>query len=309
MTIRDDSAKVFVDAPFWRAGLDFSTNKVFTTLIDGVSVNSLDGATLFENPLVPSVIIFAAECVALVPKSESAILAEGDIRRKFDFGFIQGLNEQDIHLEYWGKFAGHGRTILHFTMPNAFEVDTTALTKPWTRIRATRFSVTKINPLDKAFHQFKIKATFSDHPMFAFDHTVDNSGTTSRNLGSVKNFLRSATFQRQFRTIFCFQDLATNKIESISATEWSVKYKHTVTYTEAGGTLSRNVTGPNGKDQLPIGGTPSNIGQIDRDILRMAQGSGPFTDSGVIARRLGDSSLLTKTAEDTNPDFTSDFFK
>jgi hypothetical protein len=312
-TFDDNAHKFFVDSPFWSAGISFSPNKAWMTLTDGVPVGLLESAagigSTFDSPLVPNVILFTAECVLLVPKSGSPTFSESDVRSKFDFGFVQGILERDIHVDFWGRQKNHGRMILHISMPNAFEVDTEETIKPFTRVRASRFSVTRINPFDSKFHRFKIISKFGDHPMLQVNHTVGNKGQAN-DQPPIKNFIRSVTSSRSFRTIFCFKDRSTNKFDSISSTEWSVVYNHTVSYLEkSDGSLERTVSGPNGKLGVPSGGNPSNVSRQDNDLLRMAEVGSPFESPSVLSSRLADASRRTITVESVNNDFDPSFFR
>jgi hypothetical protein len=312
-TFDDAAHKFFVDAPFWNAGLSFSTNKVWLALTDNVPVSQLESAanvgSTFDSVLIPSVILFTAECVILIPKAGNPSFSETELRSRFDFGFVQGILERQIHVDFWGRQKNHGRTILNISMPNTFEVDTEDSIKPWTRVRTSRFSVTRISPFDKTFHKFKISAKFGDHPMLQFNHTVANRGPAN-DQSPIKNFVRSVSSFRSFRTIFCFKDLTTNKFDSISSTEWSVTYNHTVTYREnSDGSLQRTVSGPGGKERIPSGGSPSNVGRQDNDILRMAEVGNPLETPPVLSSRLADAARRTITVETVNNDFDPAFFR
>jgi hypothetical protein len=84
-----------------------------------------------------------------------------------------------------------------------------------------------------------------------------------------------------------------------------------VTYVKKrSGPLEKTVTARGVAEPLPKGGNPANVNQDDRDLMKMAEGPGPFVTSSIISSRLNFSGpTATKTVEDSNADFDPAFFK
>src|SRR5215208_864218 len=138
----DDARHNFTVASNARQQLEFGNRFFFTTLTGGMPIQTLEqallnGASLFGSSLIFPALSFHAESVVLMPKATSAQFPEQQLLGGFEFGFVQGLKSMDVHLEYWGQVAANGRSILHISMPNVFEVDTDPSTQPWTRVATT----------------------------------------------------------------------------------------------------------------------------------------------------------------------------
>jgi hypothetical protein len=283
-----------------RQGLEFGARRLWTTLTTGLPIDQLEqstsaGNSLFSNGLVFPALSFHAECLVKSPQ-----LSEGQFRAQFDFGFVQGLKASTVVLEYWGRTREQGRTVIHFGMPNTFEVDTHPASMPWTRIPATRFDI-KRGTGGPSGANLKIEADMTDHPLYSFDHTVRHAHNGQ------ENFLRSIFFKRQFRTVFCFQNRASRDFTAINATEWNVHYDMVVNYSQGGGL--RTVTDKVLDHRFPRGGSPSLVGRTDVELLEMAKRGAPIVTSQTIQSRLSlnapDSGLTT---EDTNPEFDPQFW-
>jgi hypothetical protein len=132
-----------------------------------------------------------------------------------------------------------------------------------------------------------------------------------KDLVAREHLFRSITHRLDFLTTMVAFDKSAKKFIGISTTGWQANWLHVATYTEtlASGTgaktLSSKVTGPSGKAEMPTGGTPSNVNQTVRDILKTAAGPGPFVNPEVIRQRLSNPVV---SQEDVNPDFDSSFF-
>lgn len=308
VTFRQDGHKfqVIPQSPAQR--LEFGNRLFFTSLTGGVPILDLETAilagSLFNSGLLPPALLFHAECVALLSKNEEPF-QEAQFRRKFDFGFVQGIKESNVHLEYWGRVKNFGRTILDLAMPNAFEVDTDASTQPWTRIASTRFEIKDITTVGSAGTSLRISSDFDDHPMYLLPHTIRHLNNGQPNL------LRRITFRREFRTIFTFQDKVQGDFTPISSTDWDVRYDQIVNYTDNGAT--RSVTDLNAGHIFPRGGNPANVNATDREIMGIAKRGNPFNTPPVLQARISGQSAAQvardKQTDDVNDDFDPTFFK
>lgn len=299
MKFDDDAHKLKLVPQSPQLLLEFGNRLFFTSLTQGLSAQAIEASlatsgSAFNNFLVFPAILFLAESVALVPANEAL-----SFLNRFEFGFIQGIRWGDVHLDYWGSTASQGRTTVHITMPNMFEVDTDAGMSPWTRAAGSRFQVQKLSGAS-GNSRFKVTSDFSDHPMLMFPHTLNDAATARRHL------LRLVQFRIQFRTIFCFRDRTNGAITAISSTNWEVKFDHLVSYS-SGGTV-RNVNNRVGPPFFPGGGSPSNIEQVDRDVVAMAKRGSPLHTPAVLRARLHDPNQTTVTDETPNSDFVQSFF-
>ena len=221
---------------------------------------------------------------------------------EFEFGFVQGLKSLDVHLDYWGQIAANGRSVLHISLPNVFEIDTDAAIQPWTRTSASRFQLRNVTQKASKFNALGISSDFTDHPMYVFAHTVQHTLPTNV---VVPHFIRSVGFKREFRTIFCARSKKDGTFTPISSTVWIIDYDHTVDYSQNG--ANRTVT-TSVSTKFPSGGSPSNVNATDRQIMAMAKAGSPLVTHELITKRLQDKSLRTVTEEDTNADFVSSFW-
>jgi hypothetical protein len=239
----------------------------------------------------------------VAPKEGSQRFPEIDLRNKFDFGFVQGLKASDLHLDFWGRFKTHGRTITHISMPNIFEVDTHPLSQPFTRVASGRFEIKNITQAGSKFNFLKVIAEGADHPMYSFSHTIDHPIFGP----SVKNFLRQVTFKTELRTIFCFREKKTGEFSPISSTVWTIHFNHIVRYTNNG--QNRVVTDQSPGVFIPRKGLPSNIDTTDRRILAMAKAGTPFLTPAILQGRFAlGSPNRTVTALEENDEFDPNFF-
>lgn len=314
----DENAHSFVvEEPFWRTTIAFGDKHAFIVNSDlnDDQVKTLeqtirDKGSLFGNIITSGVITFDATCVALIPQKQMPVPSVDNLGRAFDFGLIQGVKQSDLHLEYWGKSAVDGRTIVHTTLSNRFEVDTTEAVKPFTRVSGRRFSATLVPSKKKGFHAFKVNSRGFDHPQFSADRFRFFRGP--RDLLPRQFLLRSVSCQLDLVTIFSLFDKAASKFDSISATHWRVKWAHTVSYkekvdSEGKSDFRASVTGPERSDLMPHGGSPSDVDQVARDVIAMAQAGTPLMTPEVLNSRLTAGAGITTTNEDTNPDFDSSF--
>jgi hypothetical protein len=303
----DDAHKFQVTPQSPQLALEFGTRMFFTSLTTGLLVAQLEATvaavgTGFNSFLVFPALLFHAESVALVPPTPNAGAAEARFRSNFEFGFVQGARWGDVHLEYWASTAALGRTIVHISMPNTFEVDTETSVQPWTHAATGRFKVTNVTKRGAGSLAFKAEADFGDHPMLVFPHTIASHTTPA-----LQRFLRWVTFTIDFRTIFCFRDKSDGSFTPISATEWRVHFDHLVSYTGNG--ANRAVNNRVGDPNFPRGGNPSIVNQTDRDILAMAKRGSPLLTPGLLQQRLTNAALRTETDETPNADFDSKFFQ
>lgn len=300
----DENAHHFTVTPQSpQLALEFGPRLFFTSLTTGLPADQLDaalaaGQSAFNNLLVFPALLFHAEAVVLVSQGTNAIAAEVKFRSSFEFGFVQGTSFPSIHLEYWGSTAAAGRTIVHIGMPLGYEVDTDPLTQPWTHIAANRFKATNVTAKPAGPLRLKIESEFSDHPMVVLKHTI---GTAPN-----QRFLRWVKLTRDFRTIFCAREKATNTFLPISATNWRISFDHWVRYTGNG--ANRTVDNKVGPPNFPRGGTPSNIEQTDRDVVAMAQRGAPFVTHATLFTRLTSASNRTETDETPNTAFDTGFW-
>jgi len=207
---------------------------------------------------------FHSESVVLMPKATSAQFPEQQLMGEFEFGFVQGLKSLDVHLDYWGQIAANGRSVLHISLPNVFEIDTDAAIQPWTRTSASRFQLRNVTQKASKFNALGISSDFTDHPMYVFAHTVQHTLPTNV---VVPHFIRSVGFKREFRTIFCARSKKDGTFTPISSTVWIIDYDHTVDYSQNG--ANRTVTS-SVSTKFPSGGSPSNVNATDRQIMGMA---------------------------------------
>jgi hypothetical protein len=292
----DSSHKFFVDtieAP--HDMIEFGNTRFWTSIIRIPDVAALEqslaaGTPLFNNGLVPPGLLFHAECVI-------KNITEAELRTRFEFGFIQGIRQNDIHLEYWGQRAEMGRAILHISMPQTFQLDTDPAIQPWTKFASQRFAITRLNNLPNVL---KVTSSFKDHPLLSFNHTlIETSGQI--------HFIRFLSQKTDFRTIFSFRDKTTGTFEGISSSDWALEFKHTVTYSNNGGT--RKVTRIGGTHLIPKGGSPSNVNATDRQIMDMAKAGTPILSPDGLSALLQDRGRRQTTIETTNPDFEPSFWQ
>lgn len=303
----DNRHKFTVAAVNSRPQLEFGNRLFFTTLAAGLPIPQLEqlilgGGSLFGSVLVFPALSFHAECVVLMPKATSAQFPEQQLMGKFEFGFVQALKSMDVHLDYWGQIAANGRSVLHITLPQVFEVDTDTSIQPWARAAASRFELRNVTQAASKFNAMRISSDFTDHPMYTFVHTVKHTLPTNVD---VPHFIRSVSFKREFRTVFCARNKKDGTFTPISATAWIINYDHTVNYSQNGAT--RTVTS-NVSTTFPSGGSPSDVNDTDRQIMGMAKAGSPLVTQPLISARLGPTGSRTVTKEDTNADFVSSFW-
>jgi hypothetical protein len=284
-------------------GLELGNNRFFTSLTSGVPVAALDealarGRGLWDSFMVPPALSFHAECVALVPKGANPQAAETRFRSNFEFGFVQGISRSPIRMEYWGAIRDHGRTFVSIPMPNTFEVDTAPAIQPWTHMAASRFKVTNVTKAGSTSLSFKVEADFTDHPMLFLRNYLYGANSQLR-------YLRWLTFTTDFRTIFSFRDKSDGSFTPISATEWSVRYNHFLSY--SGNGSSHSIDNRIGSPNFPRGGNPSIVNNTDRNILAMAQAGTPLLTPQVLDQRLNRRSWQ-ETEEAPNADFHAAFW-
>jgi hypothetical protein len=308
VTFLDSGHKFTVAAAAIKQDIDFGNRLFFTVLTSGMPIQQIEqtlasGGSLFGSSLVFPAITFDAQCVVTMPKATSPQFPELKIRADLEFGFVQGLQTHDIHLEYWGQIAANGRSILHITMPGTFEVDTDLTIAPWSRAASSRFTIRNITQAALSFNSLRISSNFDDHPMYSFAHTVQH---TLPNNVVVPHFIRSVRFKRVFRTNFCFRKKKTGNFTAISSVDWSIEYDHLVNYSQNGTvrTVVDNVAG----HTFPSKGSPSNINQTDRDIMGMAKAGAPLLTPTVLQTRMQTPTLRTVTREAPNADFVSGFW-
>lgn len=282
--------------------LDFGNQLMFTSLVTVPGVPAIEasvaaGTPLFGSGLVPNAVMFFASCV--VTGRDKKPLSAAQLSADFEFGFVQGILHTDIHLDYWGQRKSNGRSVLHITMPGTFEVDTDPATQPWTRVASRRFKVEQAPPKSGRPAGLKVSASFDDHPVYIFRHTVTEGG--------VPRFLRSVSFRRVFRTVFCFRDKTTGDFEAVSSTDWQIKFNHVVSYSNNGAT--RSVTDNSGGNTFPVGGNPANVNADDRSLMKMAKAGSPLHTPATLSARLGPAGPRTITKEDTNNDFDPSFWR
>jgi hypothetical protein len=311
----EDAHKFFVDTPFWETTVKFGDKHAFivnTDLTDN-QIKSLeriaDGPSLFGNNITNAVITFDATATGFVAQKDMPTPSAGNLAGEVEFGFIQGIKQSNLLCEYWGRSAADGRRFLHITLSNRFEVDTTMAAKPFTKLPGNRSTITPVPSTRNGFHAFKINATHADHPQFQVNRFTFFSGP--RDILPRKLLLRSVSCQLNFVTIFSLLDKKASKFDAISATHWSVKWKHTVTYQEKTNSQGNSeflpkVTGPD-KDLLPSGGSPASVDQVARDVIAMAQAGGPLMTPDVLNSRLRSGTGVTSTDEDRNDDFDPSF--
>lgn len=286
--------------------LEFGRTWFFTTLIHSPDVNVLDQAAssrtgLYGRDDLLSALYFKAECVVLMPKRPAP---EIQLRNEYDFGFVQGMCNSNIRLEYWGKSPSHGRTIMYHTMPNDFEVDTDLVMKPFTRPAATRFNVQSVtHPGGGQLDALKITAGFEDHPLYSFRHTLPHE---LLGVLQFERYIRWVFFRREFRTIFCFRDKRTGAFTPISSTGYFIDYNHRVSYSNGG--TDKSVTAA-GAPVFPVGGSPSYVNATDRRIMQMAQAGRPLCTQADLKARLLDKTFRSETEEDNNRDWEASFWR
>src|ERR1700682_84904 len=97
----DESAHKFQVVPQTpQLALEFGTRLFFASLTTGLPVTELEaslaaGGAAFNSFLVLPALLFFAEAVALVPQGSNPQAAEGHFRRNFEFGFVQGIRENN----------------------------------------------------------------------------------------------------------------------------------------------------------------------------------------------------------------------
>lgn len=290
-----------------RQGLEFGNKFFFTTLVAGepiavIEQSMLGGAALFNNPVLGSALFFHAECIVFSPKAGAPQFPEIDLQNRFDFGFVQGIRDSDLHLDFWGRFAEHGRTVVHINMPNSFEVDTDPAAQPFTRVAGSRFKIKNVTETNSQFNFLKVSADFSDHPLYVFDHTLIHKNNRQ------PNFLRSIDFTRTFHTIFCFREKRTGDFTAISSSIWDIRYNQELSYLNKDPT-NRKITDKVTGHVFASGGSPSTVGATDRQILAMAKAGSPFVNRTIAASRMAANAPgRTVTTEDKNGDFVQSFF-
>lgn len=304
LSFDDDAHKFQVVPQSPQLTLEFGSKLFFTSLTTGLPAAQLEASlatdqAAFNSPLVFPALLFFAKAVALVPRGANASAAEAQFRRNFEFGFVQGTRFPSVHLEYWGKTGAAGRSIVHIDMPLDFEVDTDPMTQPWTRIASSRFKVTNETKGASGPLRFKVEAEFQDHPMLILPHTIGRLAS--------ERFLRSITFTRDFRTIFCYRDKSDSSFNAISATRWTIPFNHFVSYT--GGGSTRNIDNRVGPPNFPSGGSPSDVQLEDHRILSMAKSGSPIVTVNILNTRMKDPGVRTETDETPNADFDPAFWK
>ena len=311
----DDAHRFSVDTPFWKTTIAFGDTHAFIVNADlnDAQIKTLEtlvaASALFGNNITSASILFEATAVAFVAQKDMPVPSAGALTQAFEFGFIQGIQQSDLHCEYWGKSATDGRSILHTTLSNRFEVDTTDTAKPFTKLPGRRATVTQAQPGKPGFHAFRINARHQDHPQFQINRFHFVRGP--RDILPRRLLLRSVSCQLDFVTIFSLLDKTTAKFSAISATRWRVKWNHIVTYKERfnpGGASDflPTVIGPD-RDLLPSGGNPSLVDSDARDVIAKAQAGAPFLTPEVLNARLTASTGRTLTDEDKNDDFDPSF--
>lgn len=275
----DDSAHRFDFVPLsQRVTLEFGSTWFFTSLSPGLPKPALEsilrgGQSVFSSPLVIPGITFDAQAVALIPPGPAA---EARFRAEYEFGFIQATRFPWALIEYWGKSADDGLTMVQCNMPSGFEIDTDPATQPWTHVPQDRFRITRTGTQPGGSVRLKITAGFSDHPMINFLHTtVTPDGKL--------HFLRKVALEREFRTLFVARHIPTDTFTAVSTISWRIKYDHVVTYQEDG--ARQSVSNYAGAPDSPRKGS-TRIDDTDLRILDMAKAGGPFVTQAELARRL-----------------------
>ncbi|MBC8129425.1 MAG: hypothetical protein H7Y08_03775 [Rhizobiaceae bacterium] len=287
-----------------KADVLFGEKFAFAVMDPATDISLLEGPALFNVAGNRTSINFHASHVVLFPKKDFPALSAPELKTRFDFGFVQGIRQTTLVVQYWGEHRGHGRTILAINGSNGFEVDTTDATKPFTTFAAGRFTATPHLPQKAGFHAFKIGAKFGDGPLWRLRHTIDSKSNSSSAMMSVKHYIRSISTERYFVSIFCGREKSTGDFTAISATEWQVVHRHTIDYTvKPDGSLARAVSGPAGS--FPKGGNPASIGPVHKQILAMAKAGAPLLTPVVLDNRVNAGD---RSDEDTNPDFVDSFW-
>jgi hypothetical protein len=311
----EDRRSFFVDAPSWETTVAIGQDMIFAvnSALNAAQIVSLEQVVkvnnAFGNLVSSEVVTFETTATAHVPIKQMPVASVGELLKNFEFGFVQGMKAGDVHVEYWGRSAKEGRTVVHFDMPNQFEVDTATQAQPFTRVPKARSKVTLLPPIRRGFHSFKIVCGGGDHPQVFLPNRQFFKGT--KDFVAREHLFRSITHRLDFLTTMVAFDKAAKKFIGISATGWQANWRHVASYTEtlASGTgaktLTSKVTGPSGKAEMPTGGAPSNVDLSVRSILKTAAGPGPFVNPEVIRQRLSKSIV---SQEDVNPDFESSFF-
>jgi hypothetical protein len=215
---------------------------------------------------------------------------------------VQGLKSGNLNLEYWGQIPTNGRSHLHISMPGTFEVDTDGAMQPFTHVATGRFEIINVTQSASQFNSLRVSSDFVDHPLYTFVHTVQHS---LPNNVTVPHFIRAVSFKREFRTIFCVRDKKDGTFTAISSTDWAIEYRHQVDYRNNGAT-KMPVSAVSLK--FPSGGNPSNINEIDREMMAMAKAGAPLVTQSILQARLGPGGTRTPTRENNNPDFISSFW-
>jgi hypothetical protein len=285
--------------------LEFGNRRFFTTLANGLPIDLMEqtvlaSGSLFQRGLVFPALSFHAECVVLLPTG--TVPADIQLRSQYDFGFVQGLRTADIHLEYWGQVPSNGRTNIHITMPNAFEIDTEASIKPFTVApSAPRFEIINISVPGSGSSALRVSSDFVDHPLYTFPHTLEHMlhGTMP-----VSHFLRWVFFRREFRTVFCYRNKSDGSFTPISCTAWMIDYNHKVSYVQG---APKPTVETSTSAAIPTG--PTQIDETVRRLMTMAKANAPLLTPQLLQERLSSAALRTVTEEDTNPDFISTFWR
>ena len=297
----DDAHEFHVDLPApATVGLDFGNRLFVTSMVTLPNMVAIETALaartpLFNSGLVPDAILFFASSV--VVGKDNRPLNEAQLKAGFEFGFVQGIQSFDIHLDYWGQRKSNGTTAVHIGMPATFEVDTETSIQPWTRIASKRFKVERAPPRAGKPAGLKVSAGFSDHPLYFFPHTITNAASVTR-------FLRFISTKRVFRPIFCFRDKATGDFEAISSSVYVIQYRHQISYSDNGAT--RTVIDNAAPHVFPSGGNPANINADDRQLMTMAKAGSPLMTPQVLSTRLH---THEESEQETNDDFDPSFWR
>ena len=314
----EDAHKFFVDFPDWKTTMNFGDKFAFlvNSELNGLQMAALsrvaEGGGLFGNNITSAAIFFDASATAFVSAKEMPVPTPQALEAAFDFGFVQGIKQSDLHLDYWGLSKSDGVVSVHTSLSNREEVDTAETVKPFTKVAANRCKVTTTQSNRPGFHAFRLHAKHSDHPQFIVNRLQNAQGP--HDLLSHKMFLRRADCQLDFSTIFCFRDKKSGKFDGISAAEWRIRWKHVATYQEkraTDGSLEYvpTVSGPDRSDLMPSAGNPAAVGARERNILAIAQAGGPFLTPDALNARMRSASGVTKTFAESNADFDPSFVK
>ncbi len=313
----EEGPTISAAVPKWGPNISVSPRACLVTAI-GLSEaeqTAIETASAtFNSGVVPPAITISAACTLNFPKSKAGGLSSANILNKikteFEFGLVQGLKSHNMLFEFWGRTADDGKTFRFVGMPNVFEIDTTTLTKPWTRTAATRSKIIDISGIaGPDIFTYRVFSEMADHPLWIFGSRVPFEHPTKHRIAHI---LRRVTAKREFRTMFAFREKSTNKVEGICSMAWEIVHAHNVSYVEtvsgSGSSLQVTAVSTGGQPPRPGSGTASDIGEEERRLLKNAFGSGPFLTPESLNVWLNDANHVTVTQEATNAEFDVNFY-